>query len=78
MVEYGNGNVYAEIHPLKNMYDSTYTTQMDAPLSVHNTRRYCGLGQSRDRVYLKFQDDVDIGVGPDGNTITNIPSDRTW
>lgn len=44
MTEYENGNVYADIFPLKNMYDATYSTEMDAPFSIKKSREYCGIG----------------------------------
>jgi hypothetical protein len=76
--EYENGNVYADIFPLKNLYDSTYSTVMDQPNHIKNSREYCGLGQSRDKIYLKYQDDVSIGVDESGNTVKTVPRDRTW
>lgn len=57
--EYDTGNIHAEIYPGKNPLNNMYSIEMNSTLSVKNSRRYCGINQSANLVYLKFYDSVD-------------------
>ena len=56
--EYDTGNIHAEIYPGKNPLNSMYSMEMDSETSLVNSRRYCGINQSANLVYLKFYDSV--------------------
>lgn len=60
--DFGYGNVYCTIHPTKNMYNSTYSMEMDSS-HLMNARSYAEVNTCRGQAYLKYYDNVSLSSG---------------
>lgn len=75
--EYDTGNTHAEILATKNNLNSEYEMEFEDRDKTINNRKYCGIGQSGNRIYLKYYDSADYTIFDTLNGETAQESDET-